>query len=94
MRQTDFIENIEAVNQITVIEIVYRNPIRPEDRPQIKDSSASGRLDSLYFNSPEKIWNGNNTYMYSNPFSPCQVDMTKIINTLWPSNFQNNPTES
>jgi hypothetical protein len=41
-------------------------------------SGGFGAVDSLYFVSPEKIWNGNNTYLYSNSYSPCSIQIDSI----------------
>ena len=39
---------------------------------------SSGRMDSLYFMSPEKIWNGNNTYLYSDGYTAAYVQIDSI----------------
>jgi hypothetical protein len=38
----------------------------------------SDRIDSLYFISPEKIWNGNNTFLFSDSYSPSIVQIDSI----------------
>lgn len=44
------------------------NPINP----------SSQKVDSMYFISPEKIWNGNDTYLYSNDREPAFIQIDSI----------------
>jgi len=40
----------------------------------------SDKVDSLYFISPEKIWNGNNTYLFAGDYSQTIVQIDSINN--------------